>query len=205
MTNNELIRDFWGFFGMEQVLEEGTGPDKPLKLRGLISEADVFNRNNRIYPHKILANEVKRLQKVIVEEGFLAGELDHPDTPTINLRNASHKLTKIWMEGKKVYGEFIVVDTPAGRTVKDLMREGFKVRVSSRATGILTPIQEGKYLVGDTLKIVCWDIVSNPSFINAVPGVVTEGISTDAQERLQSYVNEDHFLAALKYALKNRK
>jgi hypothetical protein len=201
---SNYINDFWGFFGLDQVIEEGE-TQKSLKLRGLISEADVFNRNNRIYPKKVLEREVKRLQKLIKEDGFVPGELDHPETPTINLKNASHKMTKIWMEGSKVYGEFTIMETPAGRTVKDLIREGFKVGVSSRATGILTPIQEGKYMVGDTLKIVCWDIVSNPSFANAVPGVVTEGVSTDAHQRLQRYTEEEQFIAALRFALKNRK
>ena len=201
--NNALLNDFWNFFGLEEVITEGKKPNGPLVLRGLISEADIVNKNNRIYPKKILEKEVKRLAMLLEQEGYVTGELDHPNTPTINLKNAANKLTKIWMEGNKVYGEFTVMDTHAGRIVKDLIKEGIKVGVSSRATGNLIPIQEGRYQVGDNLRIKCWDFVADPSFSSAIPEMVQE--STSIIERgLEAQKKEEAFIAALKFAIKHR-
>lgn len=202
MTN--LINDFWNFFGLQEVIEEGSSSGG-FKLKGIISEADVFNKNNRIYPKKILEKEVKRLQKLIKEEGYIAGELDHPNTPTINLKNAANKLVNVWMEGNKVYGEFMVMDTHAGRIVKDLIKEGIKVGVSSRSTGNLIPLQEGKCQVGEDLRIRCWDFVADPSFANAVPSMVSESVQMEYNDRVDKYANEENFLAALRFALKHRK
>jgi hypothetical protein len=201
---SNLLNDFWNFFGLEEVISEGKKEDGPLVLRGLISEADVLNKNNRIYPKKILEAEIKRLSKIISEEGYLTGELDHPNTPTINLKNAANKLTKVWMEGNKVYGEFAVMDTHAGRIVKDLIKEGIKVGVSSRATGNLIPLQEGKYQVGDNLRIKCWDFVADPSFSSAIPEMVQES-TLIIEKGLEAAKKEEAFIAALKFAIKNRK
>ena len=87
-----------------QVIEEGSAKNNHCpKVRGLFQRADEANQNKRVYPHSILENQVKKLQPLI-KERRLCGELDHPQNDTVRLLNASHLVTKLWMEGSEVYG-----------------------------------------------------------------------------------------------------
>lgn len=196
-----LIRDTYSFGELQLINESADGK---MVMRGLFGEAEVVNRNKRVYSRKTLANEVERLQTVINERRFL-GELDHPPTPIVNLANASHLITELYMEGDKVMGTMEILNTPAGKIAQDLVRDGVKIGVSSRATGSLRPISEGKMAVGDDLSIKCWDIVADPSCIGANP-VLNEGLTImeSYQEDFEKYRNEQIYIQALKDALNKK-
>ena len=118
-----------------------------------------------MYPKKVLEKEIENYQK-IVKDKRATGELDHPDDSVINLKNASHMVTDIWMDGKAVNGKVKVLDTPAGKTLRSLVDSGVKLGISSRALGSVNE-QNGNNVVQDDLQLICFDFVSEPSTPNA--------------------------------------
>ena len=105
-----------------------------MMLSGKLQEADVQNGNGRVYPHKVLMREVENYKKLVKENRAL-GELDHPDDSVINLKNASHMVTDIWMDDKAVMGKVKVLNTPSGQVLKSLVESGVKLGISSRGMG----------------------------------------------------------------------
>ena len=141
--------------------EEGAG----LILAGRLQRADAKNGNGRIYPRKVLEREVQNYKKLVQEARALGG-LDHPDSSVIELKNASHIVTHIEMKGDEVIGKLKVLDTPAGKIAKDLIRGGVKLGVSSRGLGS-TKEQGGNTIVQDDFQLICFDLVSEPSTTGA--------------------------------------
>jgi hypothetical protein len=119
------------------------------------------NGNGRVYPHNTMIREVKNYQKLVKERRAL-GELDHPDDSVINLKNASHMVTEIWMDGKNVMGKIKVLETPSGKILKELVNGGVTVGVSSRGMGSVKETN-GQTIVEDDFQLICFDMVSEPS------------------------------------------
>ena len=134
-------------------------------LTGKLQEADVQNGNGRVYPYKVLAREVKNYEKLVRENRAL-GELDHPDDSVINLKNASHMVTAIWMDDKAVMGKVKVLNTPSGQVLKSLVESGVKLGISSRGMGSVSE-GAGKVVVQEDFQLICFDFVSEPSTPNA--------------------------------------
>ena len=134
-------------------------------LSGKLQESDVQNGNGRIYPHSVLMREMKNYSKLVTEHRAL-GELDHPEDSVINLKNASHLVTKVWWDNKNVMGKVKVLDTPSGQVLKSLVGSGVKLGISSRGMG---SVQEsaGQTIVEDDFQLICFDFVSEPSTPNA--------------------------------------
>ena len=109
-----------------------------------------------------MLREVKTYQKIIKERRAL-GELDHPDTSVVNLANASHLVTEIWMDGNKCMGKIEVLNTPSGNILKSLVESGVKLGISSRGMGSVTEGKDGKIMVEDDFQLICFDMVSDPS------------------------------------------
>ena len=139
--------------------------DGGMILSGKLQEADIQNGNGRIYPYRVLMREVKTYQK-LVKEGRALGELDHPDDSVINLKNASHMVTKIWMQDTNVMGKVKVLDTPSGNILKGLVNSGAQLGISSRGMGSVSE-NMGKTMVEDDFQLICFDFVSEPSTPNA--------------------------------------
>ena len=134
-------------------------------LSGKLQEADVQNGNGRVYPHKVLVREVENYKKLVKENRAL-GELDHPDDSVINLKNASHMVTAIWMEDKAVMGKVKVLNTDAGKTLRALVEDGVKLGISSRGMGSVSE-SAGRGVVQEDFQLICFDFVSEPSTPNA--------------------------------------
>lgn len=111
--------------------------DGGMILSGIMQMTETQNGNGRVYQHQTMVREVKNYQKLIKENRAL-GELDHPDDSVINLKNASHMVTAMWMEGKNVMGKIKVLETPSGKILKELVNGGVTVGVSSRGMGSVT-------------------------------------------------------------------
>ena len=155
-----------------QILTEETNGKKDYKIRGVFMQADIKNRNGRIYPVETLAKEVRRYTKEFIEKKRAFGELGHPDGPTVNLERVSHMITSLKPEGKNFIGEAKVMDTPYGKIVKNLIDEGAQLGVSSRGMGSIQQ-QNGKNVVGrDFYLATAADIVADPS----APDAFVEGI-----------------------------
>ena len=135
--------------------------DGGMILSGIMQMTETQNGNGRVYQHKTMMREVKNYQK-LVKENRAMGELDHPDDSVINLRNASHMVTGIWMEDKNVMGKIKVLDTPSGKILKELVNGGVTVGVSSRGMGSVTETN-GSTIVEDDFQLICFDMVSEPS------------------------------------------
>ena len=130
-------------------------------LSGLMQEADVKNGNGRIYPPNVLIREVENYKR-LVDQNRALGELDHPESSIINLANASHIVTSIWMDGPKCYGKIKVLDTPSGCILKSLVQSGVQLGISSRGLGSLKD-KDGHSEVQDDFQLICFDMVSDPS------------------------------------------
>ena len=151
----------------KQLTEAKMNPRIPFLVSGKIQAADKPNANHRIYDYNTLKKQVALYEQGPVTEKRALGELDHPETSVINLKNVCHNITKVWWEGKDLYGEFEILDTPSGNILKELFLAGINVGVSSRAMGSVSPIGEGLVQVGEDLEIICWDFVSTPSTYGA--------------------------------------
>ena len=136
-----------------------------LILSGKIQEADVKNGNGRKYPEKILRREIEKYQSMISENRAL-GELDHPESSVINLKNASHMIVKTWWDGPAVMGKLKVLPTPSGQILKSLVESGVKLGISSRGLGSTHQVG-GVTMVDDDFQLICFDMVSEPSTPNA--------------------------------------
>lgn len=132
-----------------------------MMLSGKLQEADVQNGNGRVYPLKTLMREVQNYQKLVKENRAL-GELDHPDDSVINLKNASHMVTSVWMEDKSVMGKVKVLNTPSGQILRSLVESGVKLGISSRGMGSVSE-SNGMTTVQDDFQLICFDFVSEPS------------------------------------------
>ena len=135
--------------------------DGGMILSGIMQMTETQNGNGRIYQHSTMVREVKNYQKLVKENRAL-GELDHPDDSVINLKNASHMVTEIWMEDKNVMGKIKVLETPSGRILKELVNGGVTVGVSSRGMGSVRE-DSGRTIVEDDFQLICFDMVSEPS------------------------------------------
>ena len=126
--------------------------DGGMILSGVMQKADTQNGNGRVYPEAVLIREVKNYSKLVKERRAL-GELDHPDDSVINLRNASHMVTEIWMEGKDVKGKLRVLDTPSGKVLQELVKANVNVGISSRGMGSVSESQ-GQTIVEDDFQLI---------------------------------------------------
>ena len=113
-----------------QVIEESKSKGT-MKVRGTFQRAEEANSNNRVYPKSVLEGQITKLQPLITERR-LCGELDHPQSDTVRLSNASHLVTKLWMKDNEVFGEAEVLNTPAGKVAQALISDGVKIGLSSR-------------------------------------------------------------------------
>ena len=132
-----------------------------LILSGVMQMSETLNGNGRVYPHKIMMREVENYRK-LVKERRAVGELDHPDDSVINLKNASHVVTDIWMDDNKVFGKIEVLPTPSGNILRNLVESGIKMGISSRGMGSVSE-SNGKTVVQDDFQLICFDMVSEPS------------------------------------------
>tara|TARA_R100000152_G_C6769935_1_gene195928 strand:- start:786 stop:1382 length:597 start_codon:yes stop_codon:yes gene_type:complete len=134
-------------------------------LSGVMQRADAQNGNGRVYPRPVLERELKNYAK-LVEERRALGELDHPEDSVINLKNASHMVTKVWWNGNDVMGKVKILDTPSGNILKSLVHSGVKLGISSRGLGSVHE-EMGSTVVEDDFQLICFDFVSEPSTTGA--------------------------------------
>ena len=160
---------------VEYITEAKEGGGKNYKIKGIFLQADIKNRNGRVYPMEVLQKEVSRYNKKFINENRAYGELGHPDGPTVNLERVSHMVTSLTPDGKNFIGEAKVMETPMGKIVKSLMNEGGKLGVSSRGMGSLNQKNGANYVRDDFYLATAADIVADPSAPNAFVEGIMEG------------------------------
>jgi hypothetical protein len=144
-------------------------------VEGILATAEVKNGNGRYYPKELWEREIDKYQQT-VKENRATGELDHPDSSIINLKNVSHIIRDVWWNGDKVMGKIEILPTVSGNILKALIDNNVQVGVSSRGMGSLKEINEGTLEVQDDFELLCWDFVSTPSNPGSYMHLVKEGI-----------------------------
>ena len=160
---------------VEYITEEREDGKKNFKLKGVFMQAEIRNRNGRVYPMNVLEKEVERYNKEFIEQNRAYGELGHPEGPTVNLDKVSHMVTSLKPDGKNFIGEAKVMSTPMGEIVKNIMDDGGKLAVSSRGMGSLTKKNGANYVNDDFYLATAADIVADPSAPNAFVQGIMEG------------------------------
>jgi len=172
----EILVDYIPFIVEPELIKESLEKNNGrLIVSGPLQRADQQNQNKRIYPGKILAREVQNYQKLISERRAL-GELDHPESPVINLSNVSHNVLKTWWENDTVMGKVEILDTPAGNILKKLFEANIRLGISSRGMGSVKEIGEGVVEVDEDFELIGWDFVSNPSTHGAFMNKMNESV-----------------------------
>jgi hypothetical protein len=143
------------------IKESRESNDGKIVMKGILQKSDTLNQNGRVYPDAILSREVRNYQKFIQENRAL-GELDHPDSSVVELKNASHLIREAYMKDSVCYGTVEILDTPSGKILQSLVESGVTLGISSRGVG--STRREGDHdVVQDDFQLICWDFVSEPS------------------------------------------
>ena len=162
----------------QQLKEAAMKGDGRLIVTGVLQRANEKNQNGRVYPESILRREVQKYKGREIKENRAYGELDHPESSVVELKNTSHIIRDIWWDGTDVVGKVEILNTPAGRILKELVEAGCTVGISSRGMGSVRQIKEdGTVAVEGDFDLICWDFVSNPSTYGAFMRPVNEGVS----------------------------
>ena len=146
-----------------------------LLVEGILATAEVKNGNGRYYSRELWEREMDRYSQIVKERRAM-GELDHPESQVINLKNVSHLISEYWWDGDNVMGKIEVLPTPSGNILKELIKAGVTVGVSSRGMGSLEENREGVMEVQDDFELLCWDFVSTPSNPGSYMHMIKEGI-----------------------------
>ena len=155
-----------------------------LIVEGVLQRAEAQSQNGRVYPKNILKREVAKYKDREIKENRAYGELDHPDSSVVELKNTSHIVRDVWWDGNDVVGKVEILKTPAGNILKELLEAGCTVGISSRGMGSVKE-SKGVVIVEDDFDLVCWDFVSNPSTHGAFMRPVNESVTSN--NKLKSY------------------
>jgi hypothetical protein len=173
------------------LLSEGKMSDRgnPM-VEGILATAEVKNGNGRYYPKELWDREIDKYMQSVKENRAL-GELDHPESSIINLKNVSHNIKDMWWDGDRVMGKIEILPTPSGNILKALIENNITVGVSSRGMGSLED-RDGVLEVQDDFELLCWDFVSTPSNPGSYMSVIKEGVEvhTDPYKDVNSLINE---------------
>ena len=181
MSAQRLITEWVNFEYDPKLIKEQIEAGEPLMMKGILQKAETLNQNGRIYPRAILEREIRNYQKFIRENRAL-GELDHPDSSVVELKNASHTVREAYMEGDIVYGTVEILNTPSGKILQSLVESGITLGISSRGVGS-TRSKGDMQIVQDDFQLICWDFVSEPS----TPGAF---MMKEGREVSPQFINE---------------
>ena len=157
-----------------QLTEGMKAPSGNPLVEGILATAEVKNGNGRYYSKDLWEREIDKYMDV-VKGNRATGELDHPDSTIINLKNVSHIIREIRWDGDKVIGKLEILPTTSGNILKALIENNVMVGVSSRGMGSLKEMNEGTLEVQDDFELLCWDFVSTPSNPGSYMHLVKEG------------------------------
>jgi len=190
---NKLLIETQTFKQSTLTLTEGRMSDRgnPI-VGGILATAEVKNGNGRYYKKSLWQREIDKYMNNVKERRAL-GELDHPESAVINLKNASHNIIDIYWDGNTVMGKIEILPTPSGNILKALLESNIKLGVSSRGMGSLKENEDGLLEVQDDFDLLCWDFVSTPSNPGSYMKTLNEGkihSSYNPYQKVQSTITE---------------
>ena len=172
---------------INESLEDNNGR---LIVNGVLQRAEAENQNGRVYPRSILEREVEKYKGREIKENRAFGELDHPESSVVELKNTSHIIREVYWKGDDVMGKVEVLKTPAGNILKELLEAGCTVGISSRGMGSVKEASNGKSVtVEDDFDLICWDFVSNPSTHGAFMRPMNESVVGKAKTPSYKKIN----------------
>ena len=163
-------------------------------VNGVLQRAGAKNQNGRVYPRAILDREADKYSKTFIAQNRALGELDHPESSVVNLSNVSHNIRKVWWDGDDLMGEVEVLGTPAGNILKELLKAGILLGISSRGMGSVKESAGGAVEVQNDFELVCWDFVSNPSTQGAFMTPMNESIQSKS---VNKYVKVNNIISEM--------
>jgi Kyanoviridae head maturation protease len=162
MTKNLLTEYIPLEYDLSAINEAAQSGSGTIRIKGVFQRANEKNQNGRVYPKAILEREAQKYMSFVNERRAL-GELDHPESPIVNLKNVSHNVIEMHWEGDDLCGTMEILSTPSGNIVRELMRNRIRLGVSSRGVGSIIETTQDSVEVDDDFNLICFDIVSNPS------------------------------------------
>tara|TARA_Y100000389_G_scaffold197337_1_gene231754 strand:+ start:259 stop:876 length:618 start_codon:yes stop_codon:yes gene_type:complete len=159
----KLLIEYSVFTPTKTQINEGLAGGKNMLVEGIVQRAEEFNHNGRRYPFEVLKREVDKYIDGPIAENRALGELDHPESSVINLKNACHNIKELYWEGNDLMGKIEVLPTPSGNILQQLFENNITVGISSRGMGSVKQLGEGRVEVDDDFELLCWDFVSTPS------------------------------------------
>jgi hypothetical protein len=177
---------------LEYITEANADGEKEYFIEGIFMQANKANRNGRIYPTEVLEKEVKRYNKEYVMKNRAFGELGHPQGPSINLERVSHMIKELYQDGDNFMGKAKIMDSPYGNIVKNLIKEGASLGVSSRGMGSLKSKNGINEVQKDFYLATAADIVADPSAPDAFVQGIMEGVDwiMDSGRWVQTFVEK---------------
>lgn len=185
--SKSLLIDTMLFEVSPQQIDESISDNKgKLIVSGVLQRAESKNQNGRVYPREILMREAKKYTKEFINQKRAMGELDHPESAVVNLKNVSHNVSEMWWEGQNLLGKVEVLSTPAGNILKELFKAGIKLGISSRGMGSVSESSEGDTVeVQKDFELIAFDFVSNPSTHGAFMHPMNESVNYNTNENLR--------------------
>jgi hypothetical protein len=189
--SKSLLIEYSIFSPKSTSLTEGIKGSRNLIVEGVVQRADSKNQNGRVYPKDVLERVVEDYIGTSIAENRALGELDHPESSVINLKNVSHNITKLWWDGDDLMGKIEILPTPSGNILRELFANNITVGISSRGMGSVQPLGEGTVEVQDDFELLCWDFVSTPSTQGAFmkPTGLNENYNPKQQTNKYSKIN----------------
>ena len=166
MSNKQLLVDCITFEFIKDNLFESAAndPTRKLSVKGILQRAGAKNQNGRVYPKEVLVREAQKYAENLIKERRAMGELDHPESSVVNLKNVSHNVLEMHWEGDDLVGTVEILSTPSGNILKELFRSNIRLGISSRGLGtVKKDMREKVDLVQDDFELIAFDFVSNPS------------------------------------------
>lgn len=169
----KLIADLPITESLEYLIEE-KNKDAPsvLYVKGPYMMAEGFNKNKRKYRLDEMAAEVDRFDREMIKENRALGELEHPQSASINAERACHKILCLERDGNVWIGKSKVLSTPLGMLMRSLLLDDVRMGMSTRSLGKLQPLMEGHQV--NNLRLITVDAVADPSYPKAFVNGILE-------------------------------
>lgn len=197
MDAKELLNNWIFFEPVGSLNESFDDPNKTVLVQGVLQRANAKNQNGRVYPKDILEREVQKYDQNFVKERRALGELDHPDSSVVNLQNVSHNVVEMMWSGDDLIGKVEILPTPNGNILKQLLKAGIKLGISSRGLGsVRKNVRENADEVQDDFELIAFDFVSNPSTRGAFmfpSGTLKESVErtvSNKYEKVESLIRD---------------
>lgn len=156
----EVIREIENFD--KDCLEEKESTEKNIKFLAKFMTADSKNKNNRRYPFEILDTAIKEFSSK-VEAGRGYGASLHPVSGKVEIKDISHRITKVFMKDRVAHIEGEILPGEKGKKILQIVKSGGVLGVSARGFGEMKKAKDGVNEIQKGYFLDGVDFIVNPS------------------------------------------